>query len=281
MPLIASAAVGAAGSIGGGLLGSKSSKKAAKQTGAIDTAVAKDIQNTSEANFGQTQNLLGPYLNAGQAGIESLLKQFGPGGYLSQEFSFDPSKIKDNPNYQFVLQQGTDAVQKSAAAQGGLFSGGTMKALDQYSQGLATNTINDAYNQALSTFQTNHNNMFQGLTTLTQVGENSVNQLQAAQNSRLQGREFAGQAWMGAGQAQAAGTAGAGNAWTNALNGVTGNLQAAINPIVPPSTTANLNTNLNNSGYYGRTSGLAIPPGYGNQPVPVVPGYSSAAGEAW
>lgn len=231
MPLIASAAIGAAGSLGGGLIGSKSSKKAAKQAGAIDTAVAHDIQNTGEANFGQTQDLLNPYLNAGHAGVDQLVQQMGPDGQLSKQFSFDPASIKDNPNYQFVLQQGTDAVQKSAAAQGGLFTGGTMKALDQYSQGLATNTINDAYSQALSTFQTNHNNLFNGLTALTNVGQNSINQLEAAQAQREGARVAAGQAYMGAGGAQAAGTAGAGNAWSNALAGITGNVQAAINPI--------------------------------------------------
>ncbi len=236
MPLIASAAIGSAGSLGGGLIGSKSSKNAAKKVSEAGNSVGADIKNIGDTNFGQTQTLLNPYLAAGQTGVNGLSQAFQPGGQLAQQFSFDPASIKNNPNYQFVLQQGTDAVQKSAAAQGGLFSGGTMKALDQYSQGLATNTINDAYSQALNTFQTNHQNLFQGLTALSGIGQNAVGQEQNAQNALLGAHEAGGQAILTGAGASAAGTLGAGNAWTNALNGITGNIQSAVNPVYNPYT---------------------------------------------
>ena len=220
MPAVASLAIGAGGSLLSGLTGKKSSKNAAKQVAGTAQNVGNSIFNTGNANFGQMQDTLSPYLNAGQGGANALLQNFQPGGQLAQQFSFDPSQIANNPNYQFVLQQGTDAVQKSAAAQGGLFGGGTMKALDQYSQGLATNTINDAYSQALNTFQTNHQNLFQGLTALTGVGQTAVGQLQNAQNARIGAVEAGGQAYLTGAQANAAGILGQGNAWTNALNGL-------------------------------------------------------------
>lgn len=224
MPIAAAlpAIISGGSSIIGGLLGSNSSTKAAKQAAATQQAAGKSLEELSQTQYDAQSNNLNPYLSAGKGGVDALSAAFQPGGQLAQQFSFDPSQIKNNPNYQFVLQQGTDAVQKSAAAKGGLFSGGTMKALDQYSQGLASQTINDAYSQALNTFQTNHNNMFQGLTALTGVGENANQQQQQAADLRAKTFEAGTNAYMGAGASQAAGTAGAGNAWQTALQGVTG-----------------------------------------------------------
>lgn len=47
-----------------------------------------------------------------------------------------------SPGYQWQLDQGNQAVQRSAAAQGRLGSGATMKAIDRYSQGLAAGDYN-------------------------------------------------------------------------------------------------------------------------------------------
>ncbi len=253
MPLIASAAIGAAGSIGGGLIGSKSSKNAAKQAAQKQEAAGKSLEVLSQGQYDQTSDNLNPYLAAGRYGVDSLRTQFMPGGQLAQQFSFDPSQIKNNPNYQFVLQQGTDAVQKSAAAKGGLFSGGTMKALDQYSQGLATQTINDAYAQSLSTFQTNHNNLFQGLTALTGVGENANQQMGQAADLRAKTFEAGTNAYMGQGASLAAGTAGAGNAWSNALQGVTGAAQSVVLPKSQPSDINPYIAQVSNPAYYQTT----------------------------
>lgn len=238
MPLIASAAIGVGGSLLSGLFGSSSAKKAADKAAKTGQAVGLGLQNLAQSGLDAQTNILQPYLDAGGQGVRDLSAAYAPGGALSDKFSFDPSQIANNPNYQFVLQQGTDAVQKSAAAKGGLFSGGTLKAIDQYSQGLATNTINDAYSQALNTFQTNHNNTFQGLSALTGIGMNAENAYQGAIGQRLNANVAAGNAYTGAGNAQAAGTVGAGNAWQNALAGVTGNVQAAVNPYFGGGSTA-------------------------------------------
>jgi hypothetical protein len=48
-----------------------------------------------------------------------------------------------SPGYQFRLDQGNQAVQRSAAARGILGSGATMKAIDRYSQGLASSEYNN------------------------------------------------------------------------------------------------------------------------------------------
>ena len=63
--------------------------------------------------------------------------------------------VANTPGYQFALQQGEQAVQRSAAAQGDLLTGGTLKAEDQYAQGLASQTYQNAVTNSLNAFDTN------------------------------------------------------------------------------------------------------------------------------
>jgi hypothetical protein len=45
----------------------------------------------------------------------------------------------NEPGYQFRLQSGSDALQRSAAAKGLLRTGGTLKSIDEYGQNFASN----------------------------------------------------------------------------------------------------------------------------------------------
>lgn len=251
MPLIASAAIGAAGSLGSGIIGSKSSKSAAKkQSQAAQAAMSgvlgatKDAQGYLQGSQGTLndlwageQNNLTPYLSAGRQGVDSLASAVAPGGQLSQQFSAPTAaQAAATPGEQFMLQQGTQAVDRSAAAHGGLNTGATLQALTQYGQGLASTSYQQAYNNALNTFQTNHNNTLGGLLALTGVGQNATGQFQQASqnyggnteanatqqglfgmNGALQAGNFA----VGGGNAQAAGTLGAGQSWSNTLGSLT------------------------------------------------------------
>ncbi len=236
MPIAAAAVpalIGAAGSVAGGLLGGSSAKGASHHQEVVAQAAGDNLQNLANNSYADQKSELNPYLQAGSQGVNSLAEAYAPGGDLTKQFSFDPTQIANNPNYQFMLQQGLDATQKSAAAKGSLFSGGTLKALTQYSQGLASNAINDAYNQSLTTFQTNRNNQFQGLTALTGIGQNAANQNQAALNSRFAGTTQATNDYIGGANAGAAGTLANGSAWQNAIAGITNNAQTYFygNPI--------------------------------------------------
>lgn len=292
------AGIGGIGSIVGGLLGSSASNKAANiqsqnaqrvaqmaqdaagkaSTGVNDAAGAATnaaIGGTTGANntlsqlFGQQQQNLNPYLAAGQQGVMGLADAFAPGGQLTQQFQAPTAEEAANtPGYQFQLQQGLQALQRSAAAQGSLQGGGTLKGITQYAQGLASTNYQNAYNNAFNTFQTNHNNTLQGLQALTGVGQNANaqynsasqnygnqaasnlnnlglyegnNALQAAQyggNAQMNAAQLAGQALTGGANAQAAGTVGSANAWQGAIGGVTNaaqfyGLQQALKPQGP------------------------------------------------
>lgn len=59
-----------------------------------------------------------------------------------------------DPGYQFRLQQGTDALQHSAAAGGVLRTGGTLKGLIDYSQNAASQEYANVYGRALDKYRT-------------------------------------------------------------------------------------------------------------------------------
>lgn len=69
---------------------------------------------------------------------------------------FNPGDLTQDPGYQFRLQQGEQAIGRQQAAKGSYFSGGALKAAQDYGQGLADSTYNDAYNRWL---QQNHQNI--------------------------------------------------------------------------------------------------------------------------
>lgn len=253
-------------SIIGGLIGSHAAKSAAQiqqenaQKMADMTGQAVNTANTKLGDiFGGETSQINPYLTAGAQGVNDLSSALAPGGSLTQQFAFDPSQVANTPEYKFQLQQGQQAVQNSAAAAGGLFSGGTLKGLTQFGQGLASTSYQQAYNNALNTFQTNRNNTFQGLTSLTGIGQNAVGQYNAAaqnygnqfSNNTLQGNQQIVQALTGGANAQAAGTVGSANAWQSALGGV-GNAAAnyyaaSKNPYGTP------NIGAPGTGYIGQT----------------------------
>lgn len=293
------AAVGGIGSIVGGVIGSGAAKKAAAQQQAAADQVAQmasqatagaqanegntvAIANSGVANAAGTANSqlqglyntevqnLNPYLAAGTQGVTSLQQAMAPGGSLAAQFSAPTeAEVEQTPGYQFTLDQGVQALQRSQAATGQLAGGGTLKALTQYGQGLASTNYQQAYNNALNTFQTNHQNTLQGLQALTGLGTTATGQLQnasqfyggtssantasaaqqeAANSLRaseyggtigLQGAKVAGDAIEGGANAAAAGTVGSANAWQGALGGVTNAAQfGAFNNALSNGSTA-------------------------------------------
>jgi hypothetical protein len=58
--------------------------------------------------------------------------------------SFNPEDLQNDPGYQFQLQQGEQALQRSQAARGNVFSGAALKAAQEYGQGLAGTTFDAA-----------------------------------------------------------------------------------------------------------------------------------------
>lgn len=148
---------------------------------------------------------------------------------------------QNDPGYQARLQLGTDALQRSAAAAGGVVTGGTAQALNQYAQDYASNEYNNYYNQAYNTYATNYNqyeqqqaNEYNRLASLAGVGQTAANQLatsgQAASNNvssnLLNTANSMGQSYQNAAAANASGIVGSANAWNGGIGSTINNLYA-------------------------------------------------------
>lgn len=130
-------------------------------------------------------------------------------GSLLKKFSMDD--FEKDPGYDFRMNEGRRTLEGSAAARGGLFSGGAGKALERYGQDYGSSE----YGKAFDRFNVQNTNIFNRLSSLAGTGQTSANQTgAAAQNfGNQQGSNI-----MGAGNAMAAGQVGSANAWSNAAN---------------------------------------------------------------
>lgn len=67
----------------------------------------------------------------------------------------DPSQVANDPYYQFRMAEGEKGLQRNAAARGTLLNGGTLKALERYRSGLASEEAGKAFDRALTVYGTN------------------------------------------------------------------------------------------------------------------------------
>lgn len=96
---------------------------------------ATDYLNTG---YDQARGDLQPYADTGKSALERLYST-----YITGE---TPYQVSD-PGYEWRLKQGQQAVERSAAARGGLYSGATGKALTDYAQGAASQEFQAGYNR--------------------------------------------------------------------------------------------------------------------------------------
>ena len=182
------------------------------QSRAAGSAADKQEQAARDAN--QLQYQMYQQQRADQepwraAGIKAL------SGLGDADFSrdFTMADFQKDPGYDFRMQEGQKALERSAAARGGLQTGGALKALSRYGQDYASNEFQNAYNR----FNADRDRRFNRLSSLAGVGQTaSTNMGNAAGNY---GNAAAGNITGAANAAGAAGIASA-NAWGGALSGL-------------------------------------------------------------
>ena len=198
------AAIAGGAALAGGVMSSNASKKAAK-TQAQSADRASEIQKEM---YDQTRKDLDPYNQAGNKALSQIMGDIGSNGYFNQTYT--GQDIYDDPSYKFRLQQGTDAIQSSAAAQGGLLSGATLKALQNYGQDYASQEYSNAYNR----FNADQTNRFNRLSTLAGMGQNAAAQVG---NNGMQTSQAVANNTMAGANALAAGQVGQADAWGSAF----------------------------------------------------------------
>jgi hypothetical protein len=186
--------------IGSSLLGASSSRSAANaQAAAADRAA--DVQREI---FERQVELGRPYREAGETALNKLIP-------LATEYTpFGMEQFQADPGYGFRMSEGMKALERSAAARGGLMSGGTGKALQRFGQEMGSQEYQNAFNR----YQAERQARLNPLQSLAGVGQT------AAQNLAGQAGQFGSNLaeTMGAGaQARASGYMGAANAITGGL----------------------------------------------------------------
>lgn len=131
----------------GNLVDDISGKTAAKGAAKAQKEGIDKAQSSMDKYFQASLDTQKPWLEAGGRGLSQLESGINSGEFETpvgqfQDLQFD---FEADPGYQFRMQQGNKAVQASAAARGGLFSGKTGMDLQDYSQGLASQEYGNAY----------------------------------------------------------------------------------------------------------------------------------------
>jgi hypothetical protein len=175
-------------SVFGGIMGSKSEKKAAAQR----AAAIKAATEQQTASYRESQEFLEPRAQQEQAAMGRVTNLLGLDGEAP-----DFSTFTDSPGYEFQREQGQQAIERSAAARGGLQSGNTLAAAAEYGQGLADSTFQNYLAQVMQLQN-------QGVDT---------NQANLATNYGVN----VGNLLTGAGEARASGTVGSTNALVGGL----------------------------------------------------------------
>lgn len=182
------------------------SSQAAQSAANTQANAANNASQVQQNQYNLSRQDMQPWLDSGRNALGQLNQQLPN---LTRSFSL--ADFQQDPSYKFNLQQGQQAIERSAAARGGGVGGGaTEKALMDYSQGVAGNQ----YQNAFSNFNTNQSNTFNRLAQVAGVGQ------QAATTTGQMGANAAtniGNNMMGAGNAQAAGIVGQANSINNAI----------------------------------------------------------------
>lgn len=123
-----------------------------------------------------------PWLQSGAGAVNRLAAGLAQGGEFATPFS--QTNWMQDPGYAFRLSEGQKALDRSAAARGGLQSGAALKAATRYGQDMGSQEYQNAFNR----YYNERNQMLNPLQSLAGVGQTSANTLGAA------GQNYANQA---------------------------------------------------------------------------------------
>jgi hypothetical protein len=156
--------------------------------------------------FNTAQNELNPYITAGDNALTSY-----NAALPTLTKPFDASMLASTPGYQFTLDQGLKSTQNSYAANGLGSSGAAEKGAASYATGLAQST----YNQQLTNYLTQNQQIANLLFQPVQTGANAAGALAGGAISTGQGIS---NALTGGGNAIAGAATGGANALTGGIS---------------------------------------------------------------
>lgn len=158
-------------------------QKAIKSGTAAQTQAANSMLGLQRQMFEKQLELSKPWYESGSRALAEQERLLGlspagqgtPGyGSLSRPFSM--ADFQQDPGYAFRLKEGMNALERSAAARGGLLSGGTGRALTRYGQEMGS----QEYQNAFDRYYKQREAMLNPLQSLSGVGQTTASQMGAA-----------------------------------------------------------------------------------------------------
>lgn len=185
--------------VGGAVIGTAGSTSAARtQSKAVDRAT-----EAQERMFEKQIELQEPFRKVGVNALPELVE-------ASKYTPFTMEQFQADPGYAFRLQEGLKALDRSAAARGGLLSGATLKGAQRYGQELGSQEFTNAFNR----YQLERQARLNPLQSLAGMSQTAANTLTGAAG---QFGENIAQNAMTQGNIRASGYVGAANALTGGL----------------------------------------------------------------
>lgn len=220
----------------------------------VDLSTLGDVSSTGAAS--QMPQVRTEAQPGGTVSLASLINpELGAKGSLLQPFGEKftaPTDIteQNDPGFKARLALGQQALERSAAARGGVLSGGTLKDLTQFAQDYASNEYGNVYGRAFNEYATRYNqyqqsqaDRFNRLASLAGVGQTTAGQLaQIGGNTATNvGNILMGSAGQiganlqNAAAARGTGYLNSGNIWGNTLSSLPNLLQLLKNRPSSPS----------------------------------------------
>jgi len=202
--------------IGSALIGGAASARGTKKAAQAQTQAADQSAQLQREIFERQTELQEPFRQAGITSQNELMRLLGIGGdetagdYGMLTRQFRPEDMQMDPGYQFRLAEGMKALERSAAARGGLLSGSALRGTQRFGQDLASQEYMNAFNRAQAQLGTRLGT----LGSLYGAGQAAAQQV-AGQAGQMGAN--VGNLMMGAGQARASGYLGQANALSQAL----------------------------------------------------------------
>jgi hypothetical protein len=211
MAISTAAAILGSAVVGGAVASRGASKAARAQQQAADQAA-----QVQRETFERQVQLQEPFRQAGITSQNELMRLLGIGGdqtaadYGMLTRQFRPEDMQMDPGYAFRLAEGQKALERSAAARGGLLSGSMLKGAQRFGQELGSQEYMNAFNRA----QAQLNTRLSGLGSLYGAGQAAAGQVA---NQAGQMGVNVGNLMTQGGQARASGYLGQANALNQAL----------------------------------------------------------------
>jgi hypothetical protein len=220
--------------VGSAVIGAYSSNRASQtQSEAADRAA-----QLQEGQYAENARRQQPFYEAGVNALPELIQ-------ASKYTPFSMAQFQADPGYAFRLSEGQKALERSAAARGGLISGGALKAATRYGQDMGSQEYTNAFNR----YQAERTARLQPLQSLTGMSQTTANTIGAAGQNMASN---VGEAYMGGANARASGYMGTANAVNSGLSNYLGYQQnQQQNSLLNNYLNRNAGASTAMPGYYG------------------------------